>query len=145
MRGAPVNLNVRPARHSPNLPQASVPTVLQSFYMSVDRRREDMNRLPVAIAREQLVAFCQRWKIRELAVFGSVLRADFSPHSDIDLLVTFDEYASWGLFEHVQMQQELEQLLKRKVDLLTRRAVEQSKNPIRRHAILSTARPLIAA
>ncbi len=104
-----------------------------------------MSRLPLAITHEQLVAFCQRWKIRELAVFGSVLRTDFSPNSDIDLLVTFEENANWGLFEHVQMQQELETLLKRNVDLLTRRAVEQSKNPFRRDAILSTAQTLIAA
>ena len=104
-----------------------------------------MRRLPIDIAHEQLVAFCQRWKIRELALFGSALRNDFSPNSDVDLLVTFGEDANWSLFDHVQMQQELEALLKRKVDLLTRRAVEQSQNAIRRNAILSTARTLIAA
>lgn len=103
-----------------------------------------MIKLPINIAHEQLVAFCRRWKIRELALFGSVLRPDFSPMSDVDLLVTFDEDAHWGLFDHVQMQQELETLLQRKVDLLTRRAVEQSQNPIRRAAILRTAQTLIA-
>lgn len=104
-----------------------------------------MSGLPIDVAHEQLVAFCQRWKIRELALFGSVLRTDFSPTSDVDLLVTFREDANWSLFDHAQMQQELEALLKRKVDLLTRRAVERSQNPIRRAAILSTARTLIAA
>lgn len=104
-----------------------------------------MRRLPIDIAHDQLVEFCRRWKIRELALFGSVLRPDFSPQSDVDLLVTFDEGTNWSLFDHVQMQQELEALLKRKVDLLTRRAVEQSQNPIRREAILRTARTLIAA
>ena len=104
-----------------------------------------MSQLPIDIAHEQLVEFCQQWKISELALFGSVLRSDFSPNSDVDMLVTFDENANWSLFDHVQMQQELEALLKRKVDLLTRRAVEQSQNPLRRNAILSTARTLIAA
>jgi predicted nucleotidyltransferase len=104
-----------------------------------------MCRLPIDIPHEQLGVFCQRWNIRELAVFGSVLRPDFSPTSDVDLLVTFGEDANWSLFDHVQMQHELETLLKHKVDLLTRRAVEQSQNPIRRNAILRTARTLIAA
>lgn len=104
-----------------------------------------MSKLPIDIPQDQLVDFCQRWKIRELALFGSVLRSDFSPVSDVDLLVTFSEDASWSLLDHVQMQQELEAIFKRRVDLLTRRAVEQSQNPIRRDAILSTARPLIAA
>ncbi len=104
-----------------------------------------MNILPFEIAGEQLVQFCHRWKIRELAVFGSVLRDDFSPQSDIDLLVTFTDDAQWSLFDHVKMQQELETILQRKVDLITKRAVERSHNPIRREAILRTARTLVAA
>ena len=104
-----------------------------------------MSQLPIDIAQDQLLDFCQRWKIRELALFGSVLRSDFSPTSHVDILVTFSDDTSWSLFDHVQMQQELEALFKRKVDLLTRRAVEQSQNPIRRDAILRTARSLIAA
>lgn len=101
--------------------------------------------LPIPIPHRQLVAFCQRWKIRELAVFGSVLRDDFSPQSDIDILVTFADDADWSLFDHVRMEQELESLLNRKVDLLTKSAVEQSTNSIRRDSILRTARTLIAA
>lgn len=101
--------------------------------------------LPIPIPHEQLVAFCQRWKIREFAVFGSVLRDDFSPQSDIDILATFADDADWSLFDHIRMEQELETLLHRKVDLLTKSAVEQSTNLIRRDAILRTARTLIAA
>lgn len=101
--------------------------------------------LPIPIPHEQLFAFCQRWKIRELAVFGSVLRDDFSPQSDIDILVTFADNADWSLFDHIRMEQELEALLHRKVDLLTKSAVEQSTNSIRRDSILRTARTLIAA
>ncbi|HYE94653.1 MAG TPA: nucleotidyltransferase family protein [Rubricoccaceae bacterium] len=95
--------------------------------------------------RSALAAFCRRWRVAELAVFGSALRADFGPGSDLDLLVTFAPDAQWGLWDHARMQEELEAVLGRPVDLLTRRAVERSANPIRRRAILSTARPLIPA
>jgi uncharacterized protein len=98
--------------------------------------------IPLPYAR--LVEFCQRWKIRELAVFGSVLRSDFSPESDIDLLVTFDQDAQWSLLDHVQMQNELKTLLGRDVDLVSRRALERSQNPVRREAILESAQTLIA-
>ncbi len=103
-----------------------------------------MNTLAISIPHQQLVEFCQRWKIRELALFGSVLRDDFTPTSDVDMLVTFAEDANWSLLDHIKMQQELEALLQRKVDLLSKRAVEQSSNRIRRDTILGTARTLIA-
>jgi uncharacterized protein len=104
-----------------------------------------MNSLPVSVTNEQLLAFCRRWRIRELALFGSVLREDFTPSSDIDVLVTFAEDAAWSLFDHVQMQQELEALFQRRVDVLSKRAVEQSHNWLRRDAILRTARTLVVA
>ncbi|MCR4405945.1 MAG: nucleotidyltransferase domain-containing protein [Anaerolineae bacterium] len=87
----------------------------------------------------EIAKFCQHWKIRELAVFGSVLRTDFKPESDIDAIVTFEDDADWSLLDHIRMQQELEILLRRKVDLVTKRAVEQSQNWIRRQEILNTA------
>jgi len=89
--------------------------------------------------------FCDRWKIREFALFGSVLRDDFRPDSDIDVLVTFTDDAAWSLFDHVHMQDELEALLGRKVDLVNRRSVERSENPYRRHEILTTAETIHAA
>ena len=85
-------------------------------------------------------SFADRWKIRELALFGSVLRDDFRPDSDIDLLVTFSPNADWSLFDHVQMQQELANILKRKVDLVSKRAIKRSHNWIRRGEILETAK-----
>ena len=93
----------------------------------------------IALPQEALAEFCQRWKIRELALFGSALRADFRPESDIDLLVTFDGDAPWGLLAHIQMQNELESILQRPVDLISRRALEDSPNWLRRQAILDTA------
>jgi predicted nucleotidyltransferase len=89
--------------------------------------------------------FCKRWKIREFALFGSVLRDDFRPDSDVDVLVRFSDDAEWSLFDHVHMQDELGELLGRKVDLVSRRAVEQSRNPYRRHEILTTAKTIHAA
>jgi predicted nucleotidyltransferase len=87
----------------------------------------------------EIAKFCRRWKIQELAVFGSVLRADFDSESDIDVIVTFDDDADWSLLDHIRMQQELQALLQRDVDLVTRRAVEKSQNWVRRKEILSTA------
>ncbi len=89
---------------------------------------------------DKLEAFCRRWKIRELALFGSILRDDFGPDSDVDVLVEFDADAEWGLLDHIQMQQELQALLGREVDLISKRAVERSENWIFRQEVLSTAK-----
>ena len=94
---------------------------------------------------KQIEAYCRRWKITELAVFGSVLREDFRDDSDVDVMVTFAEDAHWSLFDLVTMQDELEAILSREVDLMTRKGVEQSHNPIRREAILRSARPIYQA
>ncbi|CUS04329.2 conserved protein of unknown function [Candidatus Promineifilum breve] len=96
------------------------------------------------ISQEELGRFCRHWAIVEMAVFGSVLRDDFGPESDIDVLVTFSTEAEWGLLDHVQMESELAELLGRPVDLLTRRAVERSQNPLRRSEILTTAHTVFA-
>jgi predicted nucleotidyltransferase len=93
----------------------------------------------LALEGPELAALCRRWKVRELAVFGSALRVDFGPDSDVDLLVTFEPDANWGLLEQTTMESELAALLGRKVDLVSRRAVEQSTNWIRRQAILDSA------
>ena len=90
----------------------------------------------------QLEQFCQRWQIAELAVFGSALRSDFTENSDLDIMVTFTPDAEWGLLDHVQMKMELEELVNKPVDLVTRSAIERSKNPIRREEILSTAKTI---
>lgn len=84
--------------------------------------------------------FCQRWKIRRLEAFGSVVRDDFGPDSDVDLLATFTDDADWSLLDHAQMELELRDLIGREVDLLTRRAIESSRNPLRREEILRSTR-----
>ena len=79
---------------------------------------------------EQAVAdFCRRWKIREFALFGSVLRDDFGPDSDVDVLVTLDEDAPWSLYEWVDMIGELREMFGREVDLVEKTAI---RNPFRR-------------
>jgi len=98
-----------------------------------------MKNLVEILPMDEMAEFCRRWKIQEMAVFGSVLRADFDSESDIDVIVTFDDQAEWSLLDHIRMQQELQAILQRDVDLVTRRAVEQSQNWIRRKEILSTA------
>ncbi|MBD2634439.1 nucleotidyltransferase family protein [Limnothrix sp. FACHB-881] len=98
----------------------------------------------LGITPEQLAEFCQRWKVVELALFGSVLRDDFSVNSDVDVLVNFVPHHSWGL-EFVQMRDELATLLQRPVDLLTRQSVMNSHNALRRQAILDSAEVIYAA
>jgi predicted nucleotidyltransferase len=99
----------------------------------------------VAIPKEQLGAFCLRWKVAEIALFGSVLRDDFRPDSDVDVLVSFMPEARHSLFDLARMQKELEAILGREVDLVEKEAVEQSRNYLRRKAILSSAEVVYAA
>ena len=89
---------------------------------------------------EAIAGFCRRWRIVQVELFGSALRDDFRPNSDIDVLVTFEPGARWTLFDLVEMQDQLAQVVGRPVDLIERAAVEQSRNPYRRHSVLSTAR-----
>jgi predicted nucleotidyltransferase len=97
------------------------------------------------VTADELRAFCERWKIARLEIFGSVLRDDFDDQSDIDVLVTFEPDSVRSLHDELHIQEELAALLKRSVDLVERRLVEQSPNWIRRRSILSNARPLYAA
>lgn len=96
----------------------------------------------LAIDPDQVSRYCRQWKITELAVFGSALRPDFRPDSDVDVLVSFADGADWSLFDHVQMESELAAIIGRKVDLVSRRAVERSDNWIRREGILRSAESL---
>ena len=98
---------------------------------------------PHILVPDQSVAeFCRRWSIREFSFFGSVLRDDFRPDSDIDVVVSFDGGAAWSLFDLVTMQQELGGILGRPVDLIEESAL---RNPYRRAAILSSKQVVYAA
>jgi predicted nucleotidyltransferase len=96
-------------------------------------------RTEIPIPTDRLEEFCRRWKIAELRVFGSALREDFRPDSDLDLLVTFTPDADPSLLDHVAMEEELSGIVACKLDLVSQRAIEQSSNWIRRKAILDSA------
>ena len=89
-----------------------------------------------------IAEFCRRWKIRELAVFGSFLRDDFGDQSDIDLLIDATTGARWTFADLLAMQEEMARLLGRKVEFVDRTAAERSQNYIRRRHILATAEPI---
>ena len=91
----------------------------------------------LTIPQKAIVAFCRQWKVQELALFGSALREDFRPDSDVDVLVSFLPEAQWSLFDIVKMQSQLQTIFGREVDLVERAAIEQSENYIRRKSILS--------
>lgn len=99
----------------------------------------------IEVSKEEVVAFCRRWKIKELSFFGSILRGDFRPDSDIDVLVTFAADARWTFDDHLTMKEELEAMLGHRVDLVEKRLVEKSKNYIRRRHILSHAEAVYVA
>ena len=91
----------------------------------------------LSLRKDKIEAFCTRWKIKELSVFGSILRDDFRPESDIDVLVTFAPKVSWKVDDILEMKEELRKIFARPVDLVERRLIESSPNYIRRNHILN--------
>lgn len=102
-------------------------------------------RAQIAIDREKIEAFCRQHHIRSLALFGSVLRPDFRPDSDVDVLVEFEPEAQHTLFDLVRMQEELTRIIGHDVDLVSRRGLEASRNYLRKQAILNSAEVIYGA
>jgi hypothetical protein len=98
-----------------------------------------MAHIAIDYDKEKLRDFCRKWKVTEFSFFGSVVRDDFGPESDVDVLVTFEEGAPWTLFNLVHMENELAEIFGRSVDLCERPSVARSRNRFRREAILSSA------
>jgi predicted nucleotidyltransferase len=96
----------------------------------------------IAIPQPQIIEFCRRWKVREFSLFGSAVRDDFGPESDVDVLVRFERNAPWSLFDFVTMQDELAELFGRDVDIVEE---ESLRNPFRRESILRDKRVIYAA
>lgn len=86
----------------------------------------------IAYDPKQLAAFCIKWKVKELALFGSVLRDDFRPDSDVDVMVTFEPDAPWSYWEWPLMMDELQVVFGRRIDLVEKRSIT---NPFRRQSI----------
>jgi predicted nucleotidyltransferase len=99
----------------------------------------------LGMTSEQMADFCRRWKVKELAVFGSAAEGKLRPDSDIDLLVTFAPEVQWSMFDHYKMEDELVAILGREVDLVSIEAVRENDNPISRREILNSARQIYAA
>ena len=95
----------------------------------------------VQLDREALAAFCRKWRICELSIFGSALREDFKPESDLDFLVSFEPEAAWDLFDLMAMKEELEAHYGRPVDLVEKEAL---RNPWRKYEILRTREVIYA-
>jgi len=108
-------------------------------HVAVHRNEIVISRARIPLDMERIREFCRRWHISEFALFGSVLRDDFMPDSDVDVLVTFTQDAPVSLFSLPRMQHELEQLFGREVDLVSRCGIEQSRNTLRRDNILNSA------
>lgn len=104
-----------------------------------------MEKVKIKVPKAKIAEFCKRWNVSELAIFGSALRADFRPDSDVDVLVSFAPEAKISLFDMVHMQEELKQIFGRDVDLISKRGVEDSRNYLRRKAILESAQVIHVA
>ena len=96
----------------------------------------------IQVDRERIVEFCRKWNITEFALFGSVLRDDFRPDSDVDVLVTFGPGGGLTFENRVKMLDELSAIFGRKVDLVEKKAI---RNPFRRYEILTTKSVVYAA
>jgi hypothetical protein len=96
----------------------------------------------IDIPMDKVVDFCRKWKIAEFSLFGSVLRDDFRPESDVDVLVEFEPGAPWSLWDWIDMIDELKAAFGRDVDLVSKGGL---RNPFRRHAIMTTREIIYAA
>ena len=96
----------------------------------------------IEVPQAKIAEFCQRWQVKELAIFGSALGDDFRPDSDVDVLVVLQDDAAWNLFDHMKAEEELKQIFGREVDLVEKKAI---RNPFRRHHILSHYEVIYAA
>lgn len=116
-------------------------------YLHINKRKEGQCsiNLNLFIPMDRMAEYCRANGIARLAIFGSALRADFGPDSDIDLLVDFEPDRRISLFDMAGMEQEFSEILGRKVDLIERSGVERSRNYIRRAEILGTAETIYAA
>jgi uncharacterized protein len=101
-----------------------------------------MVQVKIPLDQERIEVFCRKWKVKELSLFGSALRDDFTPTSDIDVLVELKPEHGLTLYDWLDMIEELEGIFGRKVDLVAKKGL---KNPLRRREILDTAKVVYAA
>jgi len=95
----------------------------------------------ISFTSAEIARFCEQYQIRRLALFGSVLRDDFGPASDVDVLVEFKPQAQVGLMAFARMQRELSELLQRPIDLVT----PDGLKPLIKRSVLDSAKVIYAA
>jgi len=104
-----------------------------------------MTVMNIKINEEKIKEICSNYSIRELSLFGSALRSDFSSESDIDLLVEFKPGSGISLFDIVDLKKEFEKLFGREVDIVSKTAIKRSRNPLRRKGILENYKVIYAS
>ena len=104
-----------------------------------------MSKIKIKVPKAKIAEFCKRWNVSEFAIFGSAIDVGLRPDSDVDVMVSFAPDATVSLFEMARMQTELQQIFGREVDLVTRNGVENSRNYLRRKAILQSAQVIHVA
>ena len=99
-----------------------------------------MSELKIKISSENLEAFCKRYQVRRMSLFGSVLRDDFKAESDVDVLVQFDPDVRVSFMTLGKMQRELSTIFQRPVDLIP----QDGLKPVIRNEVLANAREVYA-
>jgi predicted nucleotidyltransferase len=111
----------------------------KGFFMEI---MEKLKKNGIIFNYDELALLCRKYKINELAIFGSSIRSDFSENSDVDILVSFNKNSEISLFDIMDLEREFSELVKRDVDIVEK---ESLKNPIRKNRILSTSEIIYAA
>jgi len=101
--------------------------------------------LSLNLPRQQIQAFCQRWQIQELCVFGSILRNDFREDSDVDFVYRLEPIASWSFGNLLDAEKELSAIVGREVDLVSQRSIDRDRNWLRKQNILNSMRLIYVA
>ena len=99
----------------------------------------------INIPQEKLKEICSDYSIKELSIFGSVLRSDFNSESDVDLLIEFEPDMRISLFDIVDLKKEFEKVFGREVDIVTKNAIKRSRNHLRRKGILENYKVIYAS
>lgn len=120
-----------------NLKAKLVEVKFEEWLENISKGKCMYKKYPIEIQIDKIESFCQKWKVKEFALFGSILRVDFNPSkSDVDVLLTFLHSQNLSLFDIIDMKEELELIFKRKVDLVNKESIEKSKNPYKKKEIL---------
>ena len=146
---APVSPNTKarsgpqeaPIKMSPKQMREAVVGRRVLFRLSWAQREIRMG-IQIGYSKSGVEAFCRKWQVAELSLFGSALSDQFRPDSDVDILVTFAPDAGWSLMDWADMVDELEEIFGRPVDLVEKQGL---RNPFRRKAILDSAQVIHAA